>query len=136
MWLERGVAACIPIPHPYQPVCKCNAAPAAASYFLCLDFHRLLFAFMHYVAACVYSSPTCCLASPPSVRPLVHIPKQVHLSSTMGKGVPVELATVDPSSPRFMLIDEDAETTVKKALEAELAREGQRSEDVRERASL
>lgn len=40
----------------------------------------------------------------------------------MGKGVPVEVATVDPSSPRFMLVDEGAEAAVKKALEAELAR--------------
>ncbi|CAN0433701.1 unnamed protein product, partial [Ectocarpus sp. 12 AP-2014] len=47
---------------------------------------------------------------------------QVHLSSTMGKGVPVELATVDPSSPRFMFVDEGAEAAVKKALEAELAK--------------
>lgn len=43
----------------------------------------------------------------------------------MGKGVPVEVATVDPSSPRFMLIDEDAETAVKKALEAELVKQNQ-----------
>ncbi|CAM9333694.1 unnamed protein product [Ectocarpus sp. 6 AP-2014] len=47
---------------------------------------------------------------------------QVHLSSTMGKGVPVEVATVDPSSPRFMFVDEGAEAAVKKALEAELAK--------------
>lgn len=40
----------------------------------------------------------------------------------MGKGVPVELATVDPGSPRFMHVDEGAEAAVKKALEAELAR--------------
>ena len=54
---------------------------------------------------------------------------QVHLSSTMGKGVPVEVATVDPSSPRFMLIDEDTETAVKKALEAERAKESPRQEE-------
>lgn len=48
--------------------------------------------------------------------------EQVHLSSTMGKGVPVEVATVDPSSPRFMYVDEGAEAAVKKALEAELAK--------------
>eukprot|EP00903_Cladosiphon_okamuranus_P011397 g10740.t1 len=47
---------------------------------------------------------------------------QVHLSSTMGKGVPVEVATVDPSSPRFMYVDEGVEAAVKKALEAELAK--------------
>ena len=40
----------------------------------------------------------------------------------MGKGVPVELATIDPSSPRFMFVDEGAEAAVKKALEAELAK--------------
>ena len=27
----------------------------------------------------------------------------VHLASTMGPGVPVELATVDPNNPKFML---------------------------------
>lgn len=42
----------------------------------------------------------------------------------MGKGFPVDVANIDPSSPRFMLIDEDTETAVKKALEAELAKEG------------
>lgn len=47
----------------------------------------------------------------------------------MGKGYLVELATVDPSSPRFMLIDEDTKTTVKKALEAELAKERNINED-------
>lgn len=40
----------------------------------------------------------------------------------MGKGVPVDVATVDPSSPRFMYVDEGAEAAVKKALEAELAK--------------
>lgn len=42
----------------------------------------------------------------------------------MGKGVAVEVATVDPSSAQFMLVDEDAETAVKKALEAEMAKGG------------
>lgn len=27
----------------------------------------------------------------------------VHISSTMGPGVPVELSSVDPSNPKFML---------------------------------
>lgn len=40
----------------------------------------------------------------------------------MGKGVAVEVDTVDPSSPRFMYVDEGAEAAVKKALEAELAK--------------
>ncbi|CAM9570995.1 unnamed protein product [Scytosiphon promiscuus] len=57
---------------------------------------------------------------------------QVHLSSTMGKGVPVELATVDPSSPRFMLVDEGAEAAVKKALEAELAKAAASDEETGE----
>lgn len=37
----------------------------------------------------------------------------------------MEVATVDPSSSRFMYIDQDTETAVKKALEAEMARGSQ-----------
>lgn len=47
----------------------------------------------------------------------------------------MEVATVDPSSARFMLVDEDAETAVKKALEAEMAKGGLKDEG-RDRASL
>lgn len=64
----------------------------------------------------------------------------------MGKGFQVDVATVDPSSPRFMHVDEGAEAAVKKALQAELdkasmaqeAGEGkeQEQEEGGERASL
>lgn len=40
---------------------------------------------------------------------------QFHLSSTMGKGVPVDIGTVDPSSSRFMLVERAPETLVEKS---------------------
>lgn len=62
----------------------------------------------------------------------------------MGKGIQVEVTSVDPSSPRFMYVDEGAEAAVKKALEAELVKagvaqkagEGGEEEGEGERASL
>lgn len=57
----------------------------------------------------------------------------------MGKGFQVEVATVDPSSPRFMYVDEGAEAAVKKALQAELAKasmEQEAREEGGEQASL
>ena len=51
----------------------------------------------------------------------------------------MEVATVDPSSPRFMLVEEDAETAVRKALEAEMSKEDQAKDGEgggREQASL
>lgn len=41
------------------------------------------------------------------IYPFITRPRQnVHITSTMGKAFPVEVATVDPRSSRFMLTDE------------------------------
>lgn len=42
----------------------------------------------------------------------------------------MEVATVDPSSPRFMYVDQDTETAVKNAVEAERVKESQEGERV------